>query len=512
MSPEQTSATSRGDTVLPEENQSVYGALFSKINLNPVDRLEGIEAFQTNEGLSDASADERVTAAVSVFLNLLKQSSQKVERLDKTLLDEHIASLDMQISRQLDAVMHHSDFQRVESTWRGVKSLIDQTDFRQNVRIELLDISKDHLVQDFEDAPEIAQSGLYIHTYTQEYDTPGGEPIAAAISNYEFDRNPPDIALLRNISKVAAAAHMPFIGSVGPAFFGKESMEEVAAIKDIANYFDRAEYIKWKAFRDSDDSRYIRLTMPRVLGRLPYGPDTTPVRSFNYVESVKGPDHDKYLWTNASFAFAANMVKSFIINGWCVQIRGPQSGGAVTDLPIHLYDLGTGNQVKIPSEVMIPETREFEFANLGFIPLSYYKNRDYACFFSANSAQKPALYDTADATANSRINARLPYIFLLSRIAHYLKLIQRENIGTTKDRRVLELELNKWVGGLVTEMTDPGDDLQASHPLRDAKVIVEDIDDNPGFFRVKLFAVPHFQVEGMDVNLSLVSQMPKAKA
>ncbi|EMA4436014.1 type VI secretion system contractile sheath large subunit, partial [Enterobacter hormaechei] len=189
--------------------------------------------------------------------------------------------------------------------------------------------------------------------------------------------------------------------------FLKDSMEEVAAIKDIGNYFDRAEYIKWKSFRDTDDARYIGLVMPRVLGRLPYGPDTVPVRSFNYVEHVKGPDHEKYLWTSASFSFASNMVKSFINNGWCVQIRGPQAGGAVKDLPIHLYDLGTGNQVKIPSEVMIPETREFEFANLGFIPLSYYKNRDYACFFSANSAQKPALYDTADATANSRINARL---------------------------------------------------------------------------------------------------------
>ncbi|NWC08297.1 type VI secretion system contractile sheath large subunit [Pseudomonas agarici] len=495
-----------------DSGQGIYSALFAKINLSPVAALNGIDAFQHTEALSEVSADERVTAAVSVFLDLLKQSSHKVERLDKTLLDEHIALLDGQISRQLDAVMHHPEFQCIESTWRGVKSLIDQTDFRQNVRIELLDISKDHLVQDFEDAPEIAQSGLYLHTYTQEYDTPGGEPIAAAISNYEFNRSPQDIALLRNISKVAAAAHMPFIGSVGPAFFGKQSMEEVAAIKDIGNYFDRAEYIKWKAFRGSDDSRYIGLLMPRVLARLPYGPDTVPVRSFNYIESVKGPDHQKYLWTNASFAFAANMVKSFITNGWCVQIRGPQSGGAVTELPIHLYDLGTGNQVKIPSEVMISETREFEFANLGFIPLSYYKNRDYACFFSANSAQKPGLYDTADATANSRINARLPYIFLLSRIAHYLKLIQRENIGTTKDRRLLELELNKWIGGLVTEMTDPGDDLQASHPLRDAKVTVEDIDDNPGFFRVKLYAVPHFQVEGMDVNLSLVSQMPKAKS
>lgn len=339
MSLEKANAQSRDGAVLTEETQGVYSALFSKINLSPVAELSGIETFQNTEALSEVSVDERVTAAVSVFLNLLKQSSQKVERLDKTLLDDHIASLDAQISRQLDAVMHHTDFQRVESTWRGVKSLIDQTDFRQNVRIELLDISKDHLVQDFEDVPEIAQSGLYAHAYTQEYDTPGGEPIAAAISNYEFDRGPQDIALLRNISKVAAAAHMPFIGSVGAAFFGKQSMEEVAAIKDLGNYFDRAEYIKWKGFRDSDDARYIGLAMPRVLGRLPYGPDTTPVRAFNHIENVKGPDHDKYLWVNASFAFAANMVKSFIANGWCVQIRGPQSGGAVTDLPIHLYDL-----------------------------------------------------------------------------------------------------------------------------------------------------------------------------
>lgn len=310
MSVETSTASATGSTVLTRDGQGVYATLFDKINLSPVSSLTDIEVFQNTDALSDVSADERVTAAVSVFLDLLKRSAQKVERLDKTLLDEHIAQLDGQISCQLDAIMHHPDFQRVESTWRGVKSLIDQTDFRRNVRIELLDISKDHLVQDFEDAPEIAQSGLYVHAYTQEYDTPGGEPIAAAISNYEFDRGPQDIALLRSISKVAAAAHMPFIGAVGPAFFGKDTMEEVAAIKDIGNYFDRAEYLKWKSFRESDDARYIGLTMPRVLGRLPYGPDTVPVRSFNYIESVKGLDHDKYLWTNASFAFAANMVKA----------------------------------------------------------------------------------------------------------------------------------------------------------------------------------------------------------
>lgn len=366
MSVQENTAQGSATTLLDNNPvaQGVYASLFEKINLSPVSSLTGLDAFQNNDALAEATTDERVTAAVSVFLDLLKQSSKKVEKLDKTLLDGHIAALDDQISRQLDAVMHHPDFQRVESGWRGLKFLIDRTDFRQNVKIELLDVSKEDLRQDFEDCPEIVQSGLYRHTYIQEYDTPGGEPIGSVISNYEFDSGPQDIALLRNISKVSAAAHMPFIGAVGPKFFLKDSMEEVAAIKDIGNYFDRAEYIKWKSFRDSDDARYIGLTMPRVLGRLPYGPDTVPVRSFNYVEEVKGPDHEKYLWANASFSFAANMVKSFIKNGWCVQIRGPQAGGAVTDLPIHLYDLGTGNQVKIPSEVMIPETREFEFANL----------------------------------------------------------------------------------------------------------------------------------------------------
>jgi len=512
MSAEKMSATT-AETRVQEQPAGVYASLLKKINLAPVDQLSDINAWRDEADMAEAGANQRVTAALGVFLEQLRQSgTQKVDKLDKALLDQMIGELDHQLSQSLDQILHHPAFQRVEGVWRGVEHLVSRTDFRQNIKIELLDLSKEALREDFEDAPEIVQSGLYQHTYCAEYDQPGGEPIAALISAYEFDASAQDVALLRNISKISAAAHMPFIGSVGPTFFMKENIEDVAAIKDIGNYFDRAEYIKWKSFRDSEDSRYIGLTLPRVLGRLPYGPDTVPVRSFNYVEEVKGPDHDKYLWTSASFAFAANMVRSFENNGWCVQIRGPQAGGAVEDLPIHLYDLGTGSQVKIPSEIMISETREFDFSNLGLIPLSYYKNRDYSCFFSANSTQKPALYDTPDATANSRINARLPYIFLMSRIAHYLKVIQRENIGTTKDRRVLEQELNRWLSGLVTEMTDPGDALQASHPLREGKVVVEDIDDNPGFFRVRLFAVPHFQVEGMDVNLSLVSKMPKAKA
>ncbi|WP_267375102.1 type VI secretion system contractile sheath large subunit [Snodgrassella sp. B3882] len=491
--------------------QSVYESLFDKINLNTVSTAPTFDHFTNNTALSESATNERISVAINVFLKMIQDSSQTVDRLDKTLLDFHIAKLDKLISNQLDNILHHPEFQAIEGTWRGLKFLVDRTDFRQNVKIDVLDISKDALIRDFEDSPEVIQSGLYSHTYINEYDTPGGQPFASIISAYEFNRSPQDIELLRNISKVSAAAHMPFIGSVGAEFFGKESMEEVASIKDIGNYFDRAEYIKWNSFRNTDDARYIGLTLPRFLARLPYGSDTVPVRSFNYTEEVKGPDHNRYLWSNATFAFAANMVRSFIKNGWCVQIRGPQAGGMIENLPIHLYDLGSGAQMKIPTEVLIPETREFEFANLGFVPLSFYKNHDFACFFSANSTQKPALYDTKEATANSRINSRLPYIFLLSRLAHYLKLIQRENIGMTKDRRVLEVEMNNWIQNLVTEMTDPSDELQASHPLRQAKVMVEDIEDNPGFFKIKLFVIPHFQIEGMDINLSLVSQMPKAK-
>lgn len=272
------------EKMLPQNG--VYASLFDKINLTPVAEMGGLNGFEDNAVMAETSADERVTAAVQVFMQCLHKSGQKVEKLDKTLLDHHIAELDFQISRQLDEVMHNDAFQKVESVWRGLKSLVDKTDFRQNVKLEILDLSKEELRQDFEDSAEIVQSGLYKQTYIAEYDTPGGEPIAAVISAYEFDATAQDVALMRNISKVSAAAHMPFIGSAGPKFFLKESMEEVAAIKDISNYFDRAEYIKWQSFRDTDDSRYIGLVMPRVLGRLPYGPDTRIHTPFLFTKEI----------------------------------------------------------------------------------------------------------------------------------------------------------------------------------------------------------------------------------
>ncbi len=272
---------------------------------------------------------------------------------------------------------------------------------------------------------------------------------------------------------------------------------------------EKAEYTRWKSFRETEDSRYIGLLTPRFLLRLPYGQDSTPVRTFNYEEDVQLDNHDNYLFGNPVFAFAGNIAKSFADNGWAVNIRGPEAGGKVDNLPLHLQDNGKGYEKKMPTEMLISETRELEMANHGFIPLSYYKNSDYACFFSANSVQKPHEYADAGANANSMINARLPYIFLVSRLAHYLKVLQRENIGTTKSRQRLENELNEWLQTLVTKMKDPEPELIATHPLRDGKVSVYEIPENPGYYRVDLAAQPHFQIEGVDVQLKLVAQMPR---
>jgi type VI secretion system protein ImpC len=486
--------------------QYIYKTMELEVPENKIDIAE----YRDVEALSEHSANERMGAALRVFVQSVLDSATSIEKIDKTTIDAQIAVIDEKISEQLDEIVHNEKFQQLESAWRGLRFMVDRTDFRKNVKVEMLNVSKQDLMEDFEDSPETLQSGLYKHVYTSEYDTPGGEPLTALISNYNFDSSAQDISLLQDVSRVAASAHCPFIGAVGTKFFGKEDIRELPQIEDLENYMDRAEYLKWKSFRESEDARYVGLMLPRFLLRQPYGEDKK-VKEFNYKEKVTGDDHEKYLWGNASFAFAANMTRSFQENGWCVHIRGPEAGGKVEDLPIHRYDVGRGKQIKIPTEILIPETREFEFAKEGFIPLSYYKNSNYACFFSANSSQKPQEYDDPAVTANMRINSRLPYIFLTSRLAHYLKVLQRENIGATKTAKVLEAELDKWIKGLVTEMKNPDPELAATHPLSAAEVRVTENEDNPGFFRVSMSVTPHFQVEGIDVNLSLVSQMPKAK-
>jgi type VI secretion system protein ImpC len=492
-------------------NENSLEFIYQTMDLTIPEKAVNVMAYTEASALAESETNERIGAALSFFVESVIQSGLTVDKIDKNLIDAIISEIDARISLQLDEVMHHPDFQSLESSWRSMKFLVDRTDFRKNVKIDLFDIGKQELIEDFEDSAEIIQSGLYKQVYTDEYDTPGGEPYGVMISNFAFSSKPEDIGFLQNISKVAAACHCPFIGSATPQFFGKEEVHDLPKIEDLHTFMDRSEFMRWNAFRKTEDSRYVGLTLPRFALRLPYGPDTTPVKEFNYTEKITGNDHDKYLWGNGSFAFAANMVRSFVDNGWCVQIRGPESGGKVEDLPIHFFDVGKGTQAKIPTEILIPETREFEFANEGFIPLSFYKNSNFACFFSANSTQKPAETDNPIITANMRVNSRLPYIFMISRIAHYLKVIQRENIGSTKSRTVLQDELNKWIKGLVTEMPDPGPDLIATHPLKAGEVKVTELLDNPGFFSVSLAVMPHFQIEGIDISLALVSQMPKAK-
>ncbi|GAA0820343.1 type VI secretion system contractile sheath large subunit [Colwellia asteriadis] len=488
--------------------KSTYENICGLVDIAPVADQVSIESFRDANSLAETKADERLTAALSVFLDMASNSN--VTRIDKGLLDNYVSKIDNIISEQLDEILHNEEFQRIESAWRSLQYIINRTPNSSNIKIELLDVDKETLRDDFDEAPDTTQSALYKHVYTAEYDTPGGEPYSNIISNFEFDCSAPDVSLLQEISRVSSAAHCPFLGSVGAKFFLKDSLEDVAKIQDLNSYMDRAEFLRWKNFRNTEDSRYIGLSFPRYLQRLPYG-EGNPVRNFNYKEDVTGENDDKYLWGNASFTFAANIIQSFHKNGWAVNIRGPQSGGKVESLPMHSFEAGNGFETKIPTEVIISETKELEFATQGFIPLSYYQNSDFACFFSANSTQRPTEFDTNEATANARINSRLPYIFLVSRIAHYMKVLQRENIGSSKPRHELEQQLNDWLGSLVTKMNNPDEELIATHPLKDASVTVSEIPGNPGYYRVNTYIVPHFQVEGVDVRLALVGQMPGEK-
>ncbi len=488
------------------EEENLLESLFSKVDMDvPTEAID----LKNKETLEAPSA--KLSVAVNHFLHAIASSGAEVSKLDKVVVETTIAEIDKRLSEQIGAIMHNADFQKMESTWRSLKFLVDRTNFRRNIKVEILNVSKQDLADDFEDAPEPVQSGLYKQVYTAEYDQPGGEPYGAMISNYEFGRSPGDIDLLQNVAKIAAATHCPFIGSVNKDFFGLKSITKLPGIPDLAALFEQAEYAKWNAFRDSEDSRYVGLTVPRFLLRLPYGKETIPVTEFDFEEDVTGEEHDKYLWGNASFAFASRLTESFAQHGWCVNIRGPQAGGLVEDLPLHLYDSGGETEVKVPTEILISDRREFEFAQQGLISLSFYKNKNYACFFSAQSCQRPTKYDKAEATANAKLAANLPYLFLVSRLAHYLKVIQRENIGAAKEGEDLQRELDTWIKKLITEMPNPGPDLKARCPLRAASIEVLDHDDNPGFYSVSMKVRPHFQIEGVNVDLSLVSQMPKGK-
>jgi type VI secretion system protein ImpC len=448
---------------------------------------------------------------VQAFLTELLTQNQG-EKIDRALADVFIAEIDAKISKQLDEVLHHPDFQRLESAWRGLKFSVDRTDYRENIKTELLNCSKEDLISDFEDAPELVKSGLYRLAYTAEYGQFGGKPYGAIISNYEVGPGPQDVAMLQKCAAVASMAHAPFFAAASPRFFGTDNITDLPNLKDIKALMEGPQYAKWNSFRESEDARYVGLLMPRFLLRLPYGADSNPVRAINYEEQVKG-NHDAYLWGNATFAFATRLTESFAKYRWCPNIIGPQSGGTVEDLPLHQYEAMGEIQNKIPTEVMISERREFELSEEGFIALTYRKDSDNAAFFSANSVQKPKYFGQSEngktAEMNYRLGTQFPYMFLITRLAHYIKVLQREQIGSWKERGDLELQLNDWLSQYVVDMDHVSEAVRSARPFRNATVVVEDVPGQAGWYKVGINVRPHFKYMGADFSLSLVGKLDK---
>jgi len=450
---------------------------------------------------------------VEAFIAELLEPKKKGEKVDKKIVDGMIAEIDKKLSVQIDEILHHKDVQKLESAWRGLKFLVDRTNFRENIKLEVLNVSKDQLLEDFEDSPEIVKSGLYQHAYVSEYGQFGGQPVAAMVANYEFGPGPRDVKLMQNTAAVAAMAHAPFIAAAGPEFFGAQSMEELPKMKDLKSVFEGPQYAKWQSFRESEDSRYFALTMPRFLLRLPYSEDANPTKAFNYNEGVSG-SHESYLWGNTSFAFASRLADSFAKYRWCPNIIGPQSGGAVEDLPLHQFESMGEIETKIPTEVLVSDRREFELAEEGFISLTMRKGSDNAAFFSANSVQKPKNFGQSkegkEAELNYKLGTQLPYMFIINRLAHYIEVLQREQIGSSKERADLERDLNQWVRQYVADQENPPADVRARRPLRAAKVVVEDVEGDPGWYRVALAVRPHFKYMGASFELSLVGKLDKS--
>ncbi|MEZ8140871.1 type VI secretion protein [Enterovibrio norvegicus FF-33] len=450
---------------------------------------------------------------VAAFVENLIGSDKEQEPVNKALVDQMLVELDKKISAQMDVVLHSQPVQEMESAWRGLKLLVDRTDFRENIKIEVLHATKQELLDDFEFAPETTQSGLYKHVYSAGYGQFGGEPVAALVGNYAFTPSTPDMKLLQYVGSVGAMAHAPFLSSVSPEFFGIDSFEELPNLKDVAATFESPRYTKWRALRESEDARYIGLTAPRFLLRVPYDPVENPITSFNYRENVS-ESHESYLWGNTAFALASRLTESFAKYRWCPNIIGPQSGGAVEDLPVHLFESLGALQAKIPTEVLVTDRKEYELAEEGFISLTMRKGSDNAAFFSANSIQKPKVFPNTkegkEAETNYKLGTQLPYMMIINRLAHYIKVLQREQIGSWKERQDLERELNTWVRQYVADQENPPAEVRSRRPLRAAKVEVMDVEGNPGWYQVSLSVRPHFKYMGANFELSLVGRLDQA--
>ncbi|MQT15073.1 type VI secretion system contractile sheath large subunit [Segnochrobactrum spirostomi] len=450
---------------------------------------------------------------VAAFISELMKPTRADEKINNAVVDQMIAEIDRKLSAQIDAIVHNEKFQTLESAWRSLKFVVDRTDFRQNIRLEMLSASKDDLLNDFEDAPEIVRSGLYKHVYTAEFGQFGGQPIGSVITNYTFGPGAQDVKLMQYMAAVGSMAHAPIIGGAAPSMFGVEKFEEVANLKDLESVFQGPKYAKWNSFRESEDARYFGLAMPRFMLRLPYGPDLVPTKSFNYTEGVAGKT-ENYLWGNASATFATRLTESFAQFRWCPNIIGPQSGGAVENLPIHNFEAMGQLQSKIPTEVLVSDRREYELAEQGFIALTMRKGSDNAAFFSANSVQKPKFFGNTEegkeAELNYKLGTQLPYMYIINRLAHYIKVLQRENIGSWKSRVELETELNKWIRQYVADQENPSAEVRSRRPLRKAAITVEDVEGEPGWYRVGMAVQPHFKYMGADFTLSLKGKLDKS--
>lgn len=460
-------------------------------------------------------AKEAVESAVTTLAEFVLKDVSKVSEDAVKTIQAIIAEIDRKLTEQVNAIMHHGDFQQLESAWRGLQYLVNNTETDEMLKIRVLNISKKELGKTLKKFKGTSwdQSPIFKKLYEEEYGQFGGEPVGCIVADYYFDHSPPDVELLGEMAKVCAAAHAPFIAAAAPTVMQMDSWNELANPRDLTKIFLTPEYAAWRSLRESDDSRYIGLAMPRFLARLPYGAKTCPVEEFDFEEETEAADSRKYVWANSAYAMAVNINRSFKLYGWCSRIRGVESGGAVEGLPVHTFPTDDGGvDMKCPTEIAISDRREAELAKNGFMPLIHKKNSDFAAFIGAQSLQKPAEYDDPDATANANLAARLPYLFATCRFAHYLKCIVRDKIGSFKERDDMQKWLQSWIYNYVDPNPAMSDDIdKARKPLAAAEVIVEAVEGNPGYYTSKFFLRPHYQLEGLTVSLRLVSKLPSVK-
>lgn len=460
------------------------------------------------------SAEEksRNTQYIGEVLKYAMQGAKVVSGDMERTIKGWQAEIDRKISQQLNEILHHEKFQTLESTWRGLKYLIDQSETGATLKIKVMNVSKKTLLKDLEKAAEFDQSTLFKKVYEEEYGTLGGHPFGMMVGDYYFSNSPEDVEMLRKVSGVAAAAHAPFVAGVAPQMFGFDSFEELNKPRDLAKIFEGVDYVGWRSFRESADSRYVALTMPRVLARLPYGRDTKPIEEFNYEENVDGTDHSKYLWMNASWAYAARCTDAFAKDGWFMRTRGVEGGGKVEALPVHTFQVGGGKEMKCPTETLIPDRRENELSNLGFLPLLHCKNTDFAAFLGAQSCQKPQTYFDATANANAELSTKINYLMCVSRFSHYLKVMARNKVGSIMEANECERWLNEWIKNyVVSNPENVGESIKAKCPLRAAEIRVEANPAKPGWYKAVAYLRPHFQLEGLDASMRLVAEIPPKK-